>query len=132
MQSRTEDLHVEIEAYTSLKRQLKSFQLYEEYSQRDIIETIQKRKEVHEKADLQAREELETEVEIEVENFQIWLESVKKFAPFEAHYLSVSLQSLLLGLPIGVRIAQLFDAILDKLGRAEFDSILAQTVATSS
>jgi hypothetical protein len=115
MQSRTEDLHVEIEAYTSLKKQLKSFQLYEEYSQKDIVDTIQKRKEAYEKADLQAREELETEVEIEVENFQIWLESVK-FAPFAAHYLSVSLQSLLLGLPIGVRIAQLFDAVLDKLG----------------
>jgi hypothetical protein len=73
------------------------------------------RKDAYEKADLQARKELETEVGIEVKNFCIWLESVKKIAPFAARYYSVSLKSLLLGLPIGVQIARLFDVALEKL-----------------
>jgi hypothetical protein len=115
MQPQAEDLPVEIEAYTLSKKQMKSFELYEEYSQKDIAETIQTRKVAFEKADLEAREELETEVEIEVENFHIWLESVKRIAPIAAHYYSVSLKSLLLGLPIGVHIAQFFDAVLDKI-----------------
>ena len=115
MQPQAEDLPVEIEAYTVSKKQMKSFELYEEYSQKDIAETIQTRKEAFEKADLEAREELETEAEIEVENFHIWLESIKGIAPIAAHYYSVSLKSLLLGLPIGVHIAQFFDAVLDKI-----------------
>jgi len=115
MQPRTEDFSVELEAYDTSKRQPKSFELYEEYSQRDIAETIQTRKDTYEKADLQAKEELETEVEIEVENFHIWLELTKKLKPFAAHYYSVSLKSLLLGLPIGVQVARLFDAVLEKL-----------------
>ena len=115
MQSRTEDFSVELEAYGTRKSKPKSFELYEEYSRRDIAETIQICKDAYEKADLQAREELETEVEIEVENFQIWLELVKKIAPFAAHYYSVSLKSLLLGLPIGVKVARLFDVVLEKL-----------------
>jgi len=115
MQSKSEGFHAEVEAYISSKRQLRSFELYEEYSQRDIAETIQARKDAYEKADLQTREELKTEVEIEFENFQIWLELIRKLPPFAAHYHSVSLESLLLGLPIGVRIAQLFDVVLEEL-----------------
>jgi hypothetical protein len=114
MQSRTEDFSVELKAH-DIKSKSKSFEFYEVYSRRDICETIQIRKDVYEKANLQAREELETEVDMEVENFRVWLESVKKFAPFAAHYYSVSLKSLLLGLPIGVQVAQLFDVVLEKL-----------------
>jgi hypothetical protein len=115
MQSKTEDFRAELEAYTPRKRQPKSFELYKEYSQRDIAETIRARKDAYQKADLQAREELGTEVEVEVENFHIWLELVKKLEPFAAHYYSISLKSLLLGLPIGVHIAQLFDVVLERL-----------------
>jgi len=115
MQSRTDDFSVELEAQDTLKRQPKSFELYEEYSKRDIAEAIQTRRNAYEKADLQAREELQTEVEIEVENFHIWLESAKKFKPFAAHYYSVSLKSLLLGLPIGVQVAACFDMALENL-----------------
>jgi hypothetical protein len=115
MQSRTEDISVELEAYGTCESKPKSFELYEEYSRRDIAETIQMRKDAYEKAGLQAREELETEVETEVENFHIWLESVKKFASVAAHYYSVSLKSLLLGLPIGVQVARLFDVVLEKV-----------------
>ena len=109
MQPRTEDLCAEVEAYVPSKKQLKGFELYVEYSHRDIVETIETRKDAYEKAGFQAREKLEGEVEAEVENFRIWLESVK------AHYYSVSLKSLLLGLPIGVQVARLFDAVLEKL-----------------
>ena len=115
MQSRTDDFSVELEAHDAWKRQPKSFELYEEYSQKDIAETIQTRRNAYEKADLQIREELETEVEIEVENFHIWLESAKKLKPFAAHYYSVSLKSLLLGLSIGADVAATFDMVLEKL-----------------
>ena len=114
MQSRTEEFAAELEAYETRKIQPRSFGLYEEYSQKNIAETIGTRKAAYEKADSQAREELETEAEIEVENFHIWLEANKKLEPFAAHYYSVSLKSLLLGLPIGVQIAQLFEVVLDR------------------
>jgi len=118
MQPRTEDFSVELEPYGTCKSKLKSFELYEEYSRKDISETIQIRRDAYEKADLQAREEIEAEAEIEVENFQIWLESVKKLAPLAAHYYSISLKSLLLGLPIGIQVAQLFDVVLEKLAKS--------------
>jgi hypothetical protein len=115
MQSETEDFPAEIEEFAISKRQLRSYDLYEEYSKRNITTTIQTRKDAYEKADAQAREELETETEIEVENFHIWLELIKKLSPFAAHYYSVSLKSLLLGFPIGENVAQLFEVVLEKV-----------------
>jgi hypothetical protein len=115
MQSNTEKLPVELEVHeTDDAKKPISFKLYEEYSQKDIAETIRMRKDTYEKTEPQAKEELVTEVEIEVENFHIWLEAVKKLEPFEAHYYSVSLKSLLLGVPIGVQVAQLFDEVLNR------------------
>lgn len=115
MQSKTEKLPVELEVHEmGDAKKLKAFKLYEEYSQRGIVETIRIRKDTYEKTELQVKEELVTEVEIEVENFHIWLEVVKKLEPFEAHYYSVSLKSLLLGVPIGVQVAQLFDEVLNR------------------
>ena len=115
MESETEPFRVEVEADVPLKRKLKSFDFFEEYSQRSIAETIQVRRDAFEKADVLAREEFETEAEIDVENFHIWLELVKKLPSFAAHYYSISLKSLLVGLPNGVQIAQLFDIVLEKL-----------------
>ena len=115
MQPKAEEFAAELEAFNTWKSQPKSFGLYEEYSQRDIAETIRTRKDAYEKADLKAKEELEPEVDIEVENFQIWLESARRLEPFTAHYYSVSLKSLLLGLPIGVQVAEFFDVILAKM-----------------
>ena len=115
MESETEPFRIEVEADAPLKRKLKSFDFFEEYGQRSIAETIQIRKDAYEKADALAREELETEAEIDVENFHIWLELVKKLPSFAAHYYSISLKSLLVGLPNGVQIAQLFDIVLEKL-----------------
>jgi DNA-binding transcriptional regulator LsrR (DeoR family) len=115
MQSKTEKLPVELEVHeTDDAEKLKSFKLYEEYSQRNIAETIRIRKDTYEKTAPQAKEELITAVEIEVENFHIWLEAVKKLEPFDAHYYSISLKSLLLGVPIGVQVAQLFDEVLNR------------------
>jgi hypothetical protein len=115
MQSRTEGFGAEIEAEEISKSQPKSFELYEEYSRKNIVETIRSREEAYEKANRQAKEELETEVEIEVENFHIWLEAERKLKPFAAHYYAVSLKSLLLGHPTGIQIAQLFDIALERL-----------------
>ncbi|HXX88158.1 MAG TPA: hypothetical protein VEH86_06930 [Candidatus Acidoferrum sp.] len=115
MESETEGFQVEVEADAPPKKKLKSFNFFEEYSQRNIAETIQARRDAYERADVLAREELEAEAEIDVENFRIWLEIVKKLPSFTAHYYSISLKSLLFGLPNGIQIAQLFDSVLEKL-----------------
>jgi GTPase Era involved in 16S rRNA processing len=114
MHSQTEEPAAELEAYSVEESQPTSFKLYKEYSQKDMTDTIRTRKETREKADQQTREELETEVEIEVENFHIWLEEIKKLEPITAHYCATSLKSLLLGLPTGTQIATLFDTVLNK------------------
>jgi len=117
MRSKTEDFMVELEAYDIQKSRPRSFKLYEEYSQRNIAETIRIRKENFDKANLKTRRELEIEVEREVENFRIWLKETKNLDASTAHYYSVGLKSLLLGLPIGVQVAWLFGTILDTQAR---------------
>jgi len=57
------------------------------------------------------------EVDVEVERFRVWLEETKSLESEMAHYYSVSLKSLLLGLPIGEQVAYLFGAILESLTR---------------
>ncbi len=113
MQSKTEELNAKLEAYDIQECRPRSFELYEEYSQRSIADTIRMCRENFEKADLRAKRELETIVETEVRDFRMWLEETKNLEPTTAHYYSTGLKSLLLGLPIGVRIAQLFGAVLD-------------------
>jgi len=117
MQSKTEDFMVELEAYNIQKSHPRSFKLYEEYSQRNIAETIRIRKENFDKANLKTRRELEIEVEREVENFRIWLKETKNLDASTAHYYSMGLKGLLLGLPIGVQVACLFGTILDTQAR---------------
>jgi hypothetical protein len=112
MQSKTDERVAETNAYETHENQPTSFGLYEEYSRRDMDETTRTRQEAYERADYQTREDLRTEVEIEVENFHIWLNEAKKLEPFAAHYYSVSLKSLLLGLPIGKHVARLFEIAL--------------------
>lgn len=107
----------ELEAYAIEESHLRSFELYEEYSQRIIADTIRIRTENFAKTDLKAKRELLTEVEREVKNFRTWLEENKSFEPTTAHYYSASLKSLLLGLPVGVQVARLFSAILDMQAR---------------
>jgi hypothetical protein len=114
MQSRSEELTAELETYDVQRRGPRSFGLYEEYSRRNIMETIRTRRDNYERANVDTRRKLETEVEAEVAGFSTWLEETKNLESTTAHYCAVSLKSLLLGLPIGVKVAQLFGVILDK------------------
>lgn len=113
MQSKKEEFMIELEAYDAEKCQPRSFELYEEFSQRKMAETIRTRRDNFDKADLEARKELATEVKNEVESFCIWLQETKRLPSTVAHYYSVSLKSLLVGLSMGVQVACLFDIILN-------------------
>ena len=114
MQSKNEELTAELATHDTWKREPKSFGLYEEYSRRNIMETIRTRRANYEMADTETKRKLEAEVAGEVAGFSIWLEETKNLESITAHYHAVSLKSLLLGLPIGVKVAQLFSIILDK------------------
>jgi hypothetical protein len=114
MEPKTDEFLAELEAYDIEEYHPKSFQLYEEYTQRTIADTIRTRRGNFEKADLTVKRELLTEVEREVKSFRIWLEETKDLDPAIACYCAISLKSLLLGLPTGVQVALLFDTILDK------------------
>jgi GH15 family glucan-1,4-alpha-glucosidase len=114
MQSKTDDFLAELEAIDVEESHPRSFELYEEYSRRTIADTIRRRRESFEKAGFTIKRQLLSEAEREVENFRAWLEQTKNLHPMIAHYVAVSLKSLLLGLPAGVQVAQLFSTILDK------------------
>lgn len=114
MQSSSEEFIAELQAYDNQKQKPRSFGLYEEYSRCDITETVRTRRGDYEEADEENRRKLEMGVEVEVESFSIWLEETKSMDSATAHNLAVSLKSLLLGLPIGVKVAVLFGMILDR------------------
>jgi hypothetical protein len=122
MQSKTEESIAEIKAYDTQTRQPRSFELYQEYSQCNVIEVVGNRRADYDKADKETRRKLEKEVEAEVEDFRAWLEETKGLQHTAAHYYSVSLNSVLLGLPIGVQIAELFDVILNRFEKREFEA----------
>jgi len=113
MQSRTKDFWAELGIMDVAEHTLRSFVLYEEYSKKAIADTIRLRMGNFKNAGINKKRELQEEVEREVEDFRAWLEETKNFGRSSAHYVSVSLKSLLLGLPVGLQVAQLFDAILD-------------------
>lgn len=113
MQTKTGQFIAELEAGKMQEFRPKSFELYEEYSRRPIADTIRTHMESFNEADLKAKRELLTKVGKEVANFRAWLEETKNLEHNNAHYYSVSLKSLLLGLPVGVQIAQLFSTVID-------------------
>jgi hypothetical protein len=113
MQSRIDGLASELRVVDSRRTPL-SFTLYEEYSGRSMVETIRTRRSNYDGAILERRRELEGEVEAEVKGFCRWLEETKGLETDAAHYRAVSLKSVLLGLPTGLEIAQLFSIVLDK------------------
>jgi len=115
MHSQTEGFTSELEVFEAQKRAPKSFMLYEEYSRSNMAEIIKTRISDYNKTTTEKRKELEEEVEAEVNNFQKWLEETRNLNPNIAHYYAISLQGLLLGLPTGVQIAQLFSLVLDNL-----------------
>jgi hypothetical protein len=114
MQSKNEEFTAEIETYGTQKREPRSFRLYEGYSSRNINETIKTRRDNYESANMETKRKLEIEVEAEVAGFSIWLEETKNLESITAHYYAISLKSLLLGLPTGLEVAQLFSVILDR------------------
>ena len=112
MQSRIDGVASELRVVEARRTPL-SFRLYEEYSGRSMVETIRTRRSDYDRATLERRRQLEGEVEAEVKRFCKWLEEKKRLKPDVAHYRAVSLKSVLLGLPTGVEIAQLFSIVLD-------------------
>lgn len=112
MQSPTEELASRQSILVVQKEPSISFMLYEEFSRNGMAETIRTRMMNYEKATRERRRELENRAEAEVEDFRRWLEDTKNLKPAAAHYCSISLKSLLLGLPVGLQIAQLFNAPL--------------------
>jgi len=115
MKHEREDFLIEHHTCDTLRTKPKSFELYEEYSQKSIDDTIRIHKENFEEADSKTKKTLEIEVKREVEDFRIWLEKTKRLEPRTAYYYSISLKSLLLGLSVGVQVAYLFDTVLDRL-----------------
>lgn len=89
-----------------------SFMLYEEYCRLDFGDVARSRRERYEEADDHAKLALQTEVEDEVEAFRVWLVKAKNFEDDAAVFCSVGLKSALLGLPVGVAVAELFDAAM--------------------
>ncbi len=112
MQSKTRDFLAEIEARHIPERKPKSFELYEEYSQRAIRETTRNRREIFDMAYPEHRKKLAAQVDIEVARFDHWLREARDLSADVSHYYSVSLKSLLVGHPMGVQIACLFDVVL--------------------
>jgi hypothetical protein len=112
MESKTEDFMVQLEAGEVPTPQLGSFRLFQEYSQKDIANTIKTRREKFENASIETRRLMEAETQDEIRDFCSWLQETKKFTPLTAHYYSISLKSVLLGLPVGVQIAHVFNTIL--------------------
>lgn len=99
------------------ERTPRSLILYEEYSKNRITETIRARKSNYEMASHDRKMELEREVEAEVNDFREWLVGKKGIESNIARYYAVSVKSLLLGLPSGVQVAQLFNIVLDGISR---------------
>jgi hypothetical protein len=115
MQPQTDELASQVDAVDAQKGTLTSFTLYEEFSQIDLAETIRTRRVDYDQATKERRRELEKDVEAEVKDFCKWLEDTKSLKPLAAHYCAISLKSLLLGISVGLQIAQLFNTPLNSL-----------------
>ena len=97
----------------SPERTPQNFILYEEYSKKDFAELIISRRYTYEMVSVEKKRELEAQAEAEVNDFREWLVGKKGFERNTAHYYAISLESLLLGLPTGAQIAQLFNIVLN-------------------
>ena len=115
MQSRTEEFPTTLEEINTRRARPKNSELYEEFSQCSISETIQLRQAEYGKADSEMRKKLIMAAEEEIRDFTIWLSEIKSLEPTIVHFYAVSLKSLLIGFEFGVQVAQLFDAVLSKM-----------------
>ena len=114
MQSRTEEFTTTLEGIDTRRARPKNSELYEEFSQCSISETVQLRQTEYGKADSETRRKLIIAVEEEIEDFTLWLSEIKNLEPTIAHFYAVSLKSLLTGFAFGMQVAQLFDVVLSK------------------
>ncbi len=112
MESKTQAFFVELEAKRD--RTPRSFQLYEEFNHKTIAEILRSRTRDYSKLTSREKLDLEYNIERELESFKTWLENNKNLDPNSAYYCSISLKSMLLGLPVGAQIAQLFDSLIEK------------------
>lgn len=114
MQSENERLVASVEISDVHKKRLGNFELLEEFSGRSIAGIIKERRINFDEADAETRKRNLAAVKSEVDRFRVWLEETKGLEPEMAHYYSVSLMSLLLGLPIGEQVSELFSSVLDR------------------
>ena len=91
---------------------LRNLELFEEFSQHDIAETVKLRRKEYAEASAVMREKLASIVDEEIESFSVWLSKTRNFEPMIAHYYAVSLRSLLTGLTFGRNLAELFEVAL--------------------
>ena len=114
MQSKTEEFPTMLEEIETRRARPKNCELYEEFSQRNISETIQLRQTEYQKADPEIRKKLIIAVDEEIGDFATWLSEIKNLEPTISHFYAVSLKSLLTGFAFGMQVAQLFDVVLRK------------------
>jgi hypothetical protein len=114
MESKTEEFLTSAYTVESRDDRPTNFRLYEEYSGCNLHKTVSSRRERYGKADVDSRRRLEAAVDEEIEGFRVWLVRVKNFKDDAAIHCAVSLKSLLLGLPVGLQVAQLFDIIMSR------------------
>jgi hypothetical protein len=92
----------------------RGFALFEEFCGRSVSEVYAKSARMFEASSAEGRARLCIEAEAKVKDFRDWLVNAKGYRLDAAHYFSVSVKSLIAGLPIGVEIGLLFAAALDK------------------
>ena len=115
MESKMDELIVGRDVvYTGISRP-EACKLYEEYSARKIEETVEMNQRRFANADSNTLPELLSSVETEVINFSLWLEETKGFDPSYCYYSSISLKALLIGIPVGAQIVELFDFVLQQV-----------------
>jgi hypothetical protein len=113
MQSRT-DFGLEIETGNSRKRHLNSLELYEEFKHKDVSGTTCIRQKNFSRAGCAEKRKLEVQVDNETRRFRSWLVETKNLDDEIARYCSLSIRSLILGMPMGEQIAQFFDLIINR------------------
>ncbi len=108
MQSQIQRFLAVTDEHDIRKGYLRAFELFEEFSGKSILETFRERR-----ADFQRHPpDVRRRAETEVKAFFSWLRDIKGISSKTAYYYSISLKSLLAGLPTGIAVGLLFGVIL--------------------
>jgi hypothetical protein len=116
MRSET-DFALEIRTTDVKKEPLTGLELYAMFRRKSLEETLESRRRDFAKASDEERSAMIVEVENEIEAFCSWLMETKEFDAHAAHYCSMSVKSVLLGLPAGESFAEMFSLITRALRR---------------